>query len=117
MDIERLIADETARERALYEHVKSAEREMEPYKRRYEALRSEWSDAYNRIKTLNQMRTLLAEHATETRADTAVLAEDRHELAAREASAGDWPSDDTTAKVGKACESLAKIVTREPRTE
>lgn len=66
MDIERLIADETARERALYERVKAAEREMEPFKRRYETLRSEWSEAYNQVKTLTKMRELLTAHTAET---------------------------------------------------
>lgn len=84
MDIERMIETETERERALYERVKAAEREMEPFKRRYETLRGEWSDAYNRIKTLTKMRALLAEHATETSADAAVLDADRRELGASE---------------------------------
>lgn len=79
-----MIADETKRERELYARVKDAERAMEPYKKRMEAVRSEWSEAYNKVKTLKQVRELLVAQATENGADVAVLDADQRELAASE---------------------------------
>lgn len=92
MDIDKMISDEMVRERALYERVKDWEREMEPLKLRMEAARTQWSQSYNQIKVLVQLKAFLAARETVENAtddDAAVLDADRRELAEGEPAKAD----------------------------
>jgi len=49
--------EETHRlERQLWEECDKLEKDMEPYKVKFEASRSKWADAYNRLDFLRQMQ-------------------------------------------------------------